>query len=111
MGEFADKYSCDEKCSDFPPGSTVPEKSDKDISNLLWIKHMLPQLRGIEFYGKTITEAVQVVGETLYAPNFFPHAVLNLDQTVAITDNPYFPTAIDESAFELHKDGLLDFGR
>ena len=38
-------------------------------------------------------------GETMYIPNLIPHAVYNLDETVAVAGNPYYATAIDESAY------------
>ena len=34
-------------------------------------------------------------------PNYQAHAVYNLDETVAVGDNPFFTTAIEESAFQL----------
>ena len=58
--------------------------------------------RGRKFYGKTIDEAVQAPGETIYAPNHIHHSVYNLDETVAVGDNPYFNTALEESAYELY---------
>ena len=33
------------------------------------------------------------------------HAVYNLDQTVAVGDNPFYDTAIEESALQLFKTG------
>ena len=36
----------------------------------------------------------------MYVPNNVPHAVYNLDETVAMNDKPYFHTAIEESAFQ-----------
>ena len=38
-------------------------------------------------------------------PHFINHAVYNLDQTVAVTDNPFYNIAIEESAFQLFKGG------
>ena len=43
--------------------------------------------------------------ETLYMPHFINHAVYNLGETVAVTDNPFYNTAIEESAFQLFKGG------
>ena len=34
-------------------------------------------------------------------PHYMSHAVYNLDQTVAVGDNPFYNTAIEESAFQL----------
>ena len=48
-------------------------------------------------------EGVQCPRETVYMPHSTPHAVYNTgDYNVAIGDNPLFPTAIEESAFQLH---------
>ncbi len=42
--EFNTELSCDTTCSNFGPfqNNTV---HDSDIANLLWFKHMLPQIR------------------------------------------------------------------
>ena len=37
------------------------------------------------------------------------HAVCNLDETVAVGDNPFFSTAIEESAFELYQTKFVEF--
>ena len=42
-------------------------------------------------------------------PHYAPHAVYNLDETVAVGDNPFFNTAIEEAAFVLHKTNLVAF--
>ena len=34
-------------------------------------------------------------------PHNTPHAVYNLDETVAVGDNPFYSSAIEEAAFEL----------
>lgn len=67
--------------------------------------------RGIKFYGKTLTEAIQSPGEIVYAPNYLPHSVYNLDETVAVGDNPYFSTAIDDSAYELYHKKRVEFAQ
>ena len=59
--------------------------------------------RDRKFYGKSIVEGVQKPTETIYIPNTTPHTVINLDETVAVGDNPFFSTGIEESAFELQK--------
>ena len=66
-------------------------------------------LRGRKFYGKPVVEGVQRRSETLYMPHYTPHAVYNLDQTVAVGDNPFFSTAIEQSAFDLYRNGYNDF--
>ena len=37
-------------------------------------------------------------------PHYINHAVYNLDQTVAVGDNPFYGSAIEESAFRLFED-------
>ena len=43
-------------------------------------------------------------------PHCTHHAVYNLDETVAVGDNPFFGTAVEESAFEFYKDNYIEFG-
>ena len=61
--------------------------------------------RSRQFYGKPVIEGVQHRSETIYIPHYMNHAVYNLDQTVAVTDNPFYNIAIEESAFQLFKGG------
>ena len=63
-----------------------------------------------KFYGKSIVEGIQCPGETLYMPHNINHAVYNLDQTVAVGDNPFFSTAIEESVFELYNKKRTGYG-
>ena len=55
-------------------------------------------------------EGVQYPSETIYMPHHINHAVYNLDKTVAVGDNPFFNTAIEEAAFELCRDGRTTYG-
>ena len=57
--------------------------------------------RGRKFYGKTVIEWIQKPGEVVYMPNYTPHSVFNLDETVAVGDNPFYSSAIEEAAFQL----------
>ena len=43
-------------------------------------------------------------------PHNINHAVYNLDQTVAVGDNPFFSTAIEESVFELYNKKRTGYG-
>ena len=52
-----------------------------------WYEHILPQLRGLKWYGKGVIESIQGPGETIYVPNTMPHAVLNLDENMSVTEN------------------------
>ena len=69
------------------------------------IHHTTLYFRGRQFYGKPVVEGVQYRSETIYMPHYMNHAVYNLDQTVAVGDNPFYDTAIEESAFRLFKTG------
>ena len=48
--EFEQEFTCDKECSDVPKyafgaDGRSSENEDKDIQNILWYKHILPQLR------------------------------------------------------------------
>ena len=47
--EFNAELSCDKKCSDYtnfgPCHTCENAEIDNDISNILWFKHILPQIR------------------------------------------------------------------
>ena len=62
--------------------------------------------RGRRFYGKPVIEGVQHRSETMYIPHYMNHAIYNLDQTVAVADSPFYSTAIEESAFQLFRNGM-----
>ena len=59
--------------------------------------------RNRQFYGRTLVEGIQSPGETIYMPHYVHHAVYNLDETVAVGDNPFYSTAIEEAVFQLYK--------
>ena len=40
-----------------------------------------------KFYGSTVREILQGPGETLYIPGNFAHSVMNMDETVSVTEN------------------------
>ena len=67
--------------------------------------------RGEKFYGKEIIEGIQSPGETVYVPNGAPHTVYNLDEIVSVSDNPYFDTAIEESAYLIYHQKNIPFGQ
>ena len=69
----------------------------------------VPYFRGGRFYGKPVMEGVQHRSETIYMPHYVSHAVYNLDQTVAVGDNPFYDTAIEESAFQLFRTGSNEY--
>ena len=71
------------------------------VTTLYTTKHF----RGRRFYGKPVIEGVHHPSETIYMPHHIYHAVYNLDKTVAVSDNPFYNTAIEESAFQLFRKG------
>ena len=71
------KFSCDPECSE----------SMLELSPISWFLHVLPQLQGRKFYGQEVMEVLQGPGDTLYVPTSAPHAVLNLDWSVGVTEN------------------------
>ena len=89
---------CDPTCSE----------NDLELSPISWFLHVLPQLRTRKFYGQEVMEVLQGPGDTLYIPSRSPHAVLNLDWSLGVTEN----VMTNEMLLELpHKllmgDGLL----
>ena len=77
----------------------IPKKNQRfTISSIRYF-------RSRRFYGKPVIEGVQHRSETIYMPHFINHAVYNLDQTVSVADNPFYNTAIEESAFLLFRNG------
>ena len=68
-------------------------------------------LRKRKFYGKSILEGIQAPGETVYVPHFTPHSVYNLDDVVSLSDNPYYSTAVEESANLLFHTKFNHFAR
>ena len=75
------------------------------FSKILLMFHTSLYFRGRRFYGKPVIKGVQCRSETIYMPHHMNHAVYNLDQTVAVGDNPFYNTAIEESALRLFEDG------
>ena len=58
-----------------------------DISPLSWFQYVLPQLQGREWYGESVKIVLQSPGDTLFLPSRAPHAVLNLDWSIGVTEN------------------------
>ena len=70
-------FDCDPECSE----------NGFELSPISWFLHVLPQLRGRKFYGQEIMEVLQGPGDTLYIPTHAPHAVLNYDWSLGVTEN------------------------
>ena len=70
-------FSCDPECS----------HNKQEISPLAWFQHVLPQLEGRVFYGERVKSVLQRPGDTLFIPSTAPHAVINLDWSLGLTEN------------------------
>eukprot|EP00090_Calanus_glacialis_P031463 TRINITY_DN5196_c0_g1_i2.p1 TRINITY_DN5196_c0_g1~~TRINITY_DN5196_c0_g1_i2.p1 ORF type:complete len:477 (+),score=100.44 TRINITY_DN5196_c0_g1_i2:326-1756(+) len=58
-----------------------------DFSTMSWFTHILPQLRGRKWYGNTVKEFILREGETLYLPPNTGHTIMNLEDSIAVTEN------------------------
>ncbi|KAG7400439.1 hypothetical protein PHYBOEH_005814 [Phytophthora boehmeriae] len=77
----------------YPPGSPPPgvnvgkngeyQSSGLDMPSLMWYLHVYPTLSP----DQKPLEVIQEEGETIYVPNGWWHLVLNLDLTIAVTQN------------------------
>ena len=70
-------FSCDPQCS----------HNEEEISPLAWFQHVLPQLEGRLWYGQGVRTVLQRPGDTLVIPSTAPHAVINLDWSLGVTEN------------------------
>jgi histone arginine demethylase JMJD6 len=79
-----------------PPG--VPRAACKprglglDSEAISWFTHVLPRCRAPDWPHARPIEAVQSAGEIMFVPHGWWHAVLNLEHTIAVTQN-YASTA------------------
>ncbi|XP_023349545.1 bifunctional arginine demethylase and lysyl-hydroxylase PSR [Eurytemora carolleeae] len=80
------KLLCDPGCS----------QNVEHMSQMSWFTHILPQIRTRSFYGKKLIEAIQGPEETVYLPGFMAHAVMNLEDNIAIGEN----LILEESVFD-----------
>jgi histone arginine demethylase JMJD6 len=85
----------------FPPGDKVTKqlvrgthlmKKGEDDEAIQYFDLVLPRLKAQDGPGGTgrlpvIIEGVQYPGETIFVPSNWWHGVLNLDHTIAITQN------------------------
>ena len=72
--------------------------------------NVISNCRSHKLYGKSVIDGVQHPSETIYMPHNVPHAVYNLDKTTSVGNNPFFNTAIEESAFGLYRDKNYPYG-
>ncbi|KAK1930177.1 F-box protein [Phytophthora citrophthora] len=70
-----------------PPGVNVGKNGERgsglDMPSLMWYLHVYPTLTP----DQKPLEIIQEEGETIYVPNGWWHLVLNLDLTIAVTQN------------------------
>ena len=69
----------------FPPGvrgSDVKPRSGEDNEAVTWFTKVMPRTAHLERY-----DFIQRPGETVYIPGNWWHVVLNLDETIAVTQN------------------------
>ena len=62
-------------------------KSDGDDEAVDWFDYFLPKILNMLPSGSKFFQFIQYPGETVFVPHGWWHAVLNLDDTVAITHN------------------------
>ncbi|KAG0355502.1 hypothetical protein BG005_005558 [Podila minutissima] len=83
----------------FPPGIPKdiydPSMKPFDREAVSWFHHVYPRFAANDFelgkkYG--MIEVIQKPGETMFVPGGWPHIVMNLDFTIAITQNFCSPT-------------------
>eukprot|EP00092_Neocalanus_flemingeri_P032574 GFUD01035430.1.p1 GENE.GFUD01035430.1~~GFUD01035430.1.p1 ORF type:complete len:611 (-),score=162.78 GFUD01035430.1:61-1893(-) len=84
-----DPFLCYEDCS-------CEDCGNGGIRIHSWFTHVLPQLRGRKWYGKTVREFIQGPGETIYMPGNLAHAVMNIDNTLSVTENYFLDDSLDD---------------
>ena len=83
-----------------PPGPGITKKfvrgrhmmnKGEDDEAIQYFDFIFPRLKATEHYTKgklpDIIECIQYPGETMFVPGGWWHAVINLDNTIAITEN------------------------
>ena len=76
------------------------------IITLIKIKSFFQIFRDRIYYGKKLSLAIQKARETLFMPHFVDHAVVNLDETLALGENLLFEPALDESVASQSKERM-----
>ncbi|CAN0143150.1 unnamed protein product [Ascophyllum nodosum] len=79
-----------------------------NVNVITWVIEELTKL--FANYRDDIVMYVQRPGETMLVPSFWMHAVLNLDDTIAVTQN-FVSTHTFPEAWELARDGRPDFAQ
>ena len=85
-------FTCDPACSDIAA----------EVSPLAWFQHVLPQLDGRRWYGEPVKIVLQSPGDTLFIPSRAPHAVINLDWSLGVTENVLTEEMLLDLPLSLH---------
>ena len=80
-------FTCSTECS---------EGREGEISVEAWFSHLLPQLTGRTWYGRTVSQFLQRPGDTLYLPPRTAHAILNLEENISVTENYFLADSLEE---------------
>ena len=67
-----------------------------ELSPIAWFTHILPQLRGRKWYGNTVREFILREGETLYLPPNMGHAIMNLEDSISVTENNFSIDSLED---------------
>ena len=80
-------FTCSAECS---------EGREGEISVEAWFSHLLPQLAGRTWYGRSVSQFLQRPGDTLYLPPRMGHAILNLEENISVTENYFLADSLEE---------------
>mmetsp|Transcript_6435 Transcript_6435/g.14033 ORF Transcript_6435/g.14033 Transcript_6435/m.14033 type:complete len:334 (-) Transcript_6435:199-1200(-) len=89
----------------FPPTredikDTAEQEAEDDLKESMrlpanaWFSTFLPQTRGRDWRGPRALEVLQRAGDTIFVPEGWRHAVLNVETSVAVTHNVATPHAM-----------------
>uniref|UniRef100_A0A7S0LBS9 JmjC domain-containing protein n=1 Tax=Coccolithus braarudii TaxID=221442 RepID=A0A7S0LBS9_9EUKA len=94
---FPPRTPCADGENGFSPHMQAAERAldgSRSLTAATWFRDFLPRTRSVEWCGPPVLELVQAAGETVFVPEGWRHAVLNLELTVAITHNVAHPSAL-----------------
>ena len=67
-----------------------------EISVESWFSHLLPQLEGRTWYGRSLITFLQRPGDTLYLPPRIAHAILNIEENISVTENYFLVDSLED---------------
>ncbi|GLC61317.1 hypothetical protein PLESTB_001742800 [Pleodorina starrii] len=92
----------------FPPGTprchVLPKEQGIEREAVSWFSKVYPRATRSDWPTARVVDLVQAPGETVFVPGGWWHAVLNLDATVAVTQN-YVSTANFERVWKHTRKG------